>query len=90
MFLVVLMSLYAFLGVYVGPCESLWVLLFVIMGAYRTVCVLKDSNVSLWILIAPDESFLVFMSPYRFLCVFRGIYGSLWFFVVLTGSYRSL
>ena len=47
--------------------------LFVFMGAYRSLGVLKDSNVSLWILIAPDGSLLVFMSPYRFLCVFSGI-----------------
>ena len=56
-----------------GPNGSL----FVLTGAYSSLCLLMGPYVSSWIPIGPDGSLLVLIGPYKSLCVFRGPYGSL-------------
>ena len=50
------------------------------MGRYRSLCVFMDSDGSLWVLISPSASLLVFVGPYRSLCVLMDFNGFLWDF----------
>ena len=67
------MRLYVSLRVLIGLYEFL----LVFMGPYRSLCVLKDSNGFLWVLISPYESLLVVMGPYRSLWVLWSRYWSI-------------
>ena len=60
------------------------------MGPYKSLCVLKDSNGSLWVPIIPFASLWILMSimgPYRSLFVLTDFKGSIW---VLKCPYLSL
>ena len=56
------------------------------MILFRSLCVLTDSNGSLWILICSYPSLLVLMCPYKSLCVFMDSNVCLW---DLIGPYSS-
>ena len=49
----------------------------VFMSPYKSLCILMDSNQTLWVLMSPFASFCVLFGPYRFLSVFMCPYGSL-------------
>ena len=48
------------------------------MGPYMSLCVLMDSNGSLWVLIVFYASLLVLMGSYKSLCVLMDSIGSIW------------
>ena len=56
--------------VIIGPYAFLWVL----MGRFRSLCVLLHSNGSFWVSMGPYSFLRNLMGPYRSLCVLMGFY----------------
>ena len=85
---------YVSLFVFMGFNGSLWNLIsvyafvWVLMGSYRSLCILIDCNgllvvlicyyTSLWVRIVPFASVWLLMGPYRSLFVIMDSNGSLW------------
>ena len=53
------------------------------MDPYRSLLVLMDCNVFLWVLIGPYVTLCVFLLPYKSLCILKKSNVSFWVLIVL-------
>ena len=66
---------FASLSISMGPNVSVYIYFCFFIGRYKSLCVLMDSDWSLWDTIGPYASLCSLMVPYVFLCVLMRPYG---------------